>query len=71
VTFGPRLEPLSVAGCAWEKALSDARRCTGVGNAPGNQNALKHGPYTKGAIRERREVRALLRQSRKLLHDIE
>jgi glucans biosynthesis protein len=43
----------------------------GSGAPRGNQNALKHGLYTRAAIRERREVRALISQSRKLLQDIE
>jgi glucans biosynthesis protein len=37
----------------------------------GNQNALKHGLYTREAIEERRQMRALLRQSRKLIQQIE
>jgi uncharacterized protein YjcR len=46
------------------------------GGAPGsgaprkNQNALKHGLFTK-AIEERKHVQALIGQSRKLLQDIE
>jgi uncharacterized protein YjcR len=46
------------------------------GGAPGsgapkkNKNALKHGLFTKEAIEERRQIRALLRQSRKLVQDI-
>jgi uncharacterized protein YjcR len=47
------------------------------GGAPGsgapreNQNALKHGLFTKDAIEERKHVQALIGQSRKLLQDIE
>jgi hypothetical protein len=58
-------------------AVHGKKRCRMHGGAPGsgaprgNQNALKHGRYTKAAIRERRAVRALIRQSLKLLQDIE
>jgi len=47
------------------------------GGAPGsgaprsNKNALKHGFFTRDAIAERRQLRELLRQSRKLLLKIE
>jgi uncharacterized protein YjcR len=47
------------------------------GGAPGsgapkqNQNAFKHGLFTKHAIEERKQVRDLIGQSRKLLQDIE
>jgi uncharacterized protein YjcR len=37
----------------------------------GNKNALKHGRYTREAIEERRQLRALLRQSRSLIQQIE
>jgi uncharacterized protein YjcR len=53
------------------------KRCRMHGGAPGsgaprgNQNALKHGLYRKAAIEERRKLRALIRQSQKLLQDIE
>jgi hypothetical protein len=53
------------------------KRCRMHGGAPGsgaprgNQNALKHGLYRKAAIEERRQVGALIRQSRRLLQDIE
>jgi hypothetical protein len=49
------------------------RRCRMHGGAPasgaprGNKNALKHGDYTREALAERRRLRELLRQSRKLL----
>jgi glucans biosynthesis protein len=42
----------------------------GSGAPRGNRNAFKHGLYTREAIAERRQVRDLLRQSRKLLSDI-
>jgi uncharacterized protein YjcR len=46
------------------------------GGAPGtgapkqNQNAFKHGAFTRGAIEERKQVQALLQQSRKLPRDL-
>jgi hypothetical protein len=58
-------------------AVQGKERCRMHGGAAGsgapkrNQNALKHGMYTRAAIEERSQVRMLLRQSRKLLQDIE
>jgi uncharacterized protein YjcR len=58
-------------------AVSGKKRCRMHGGAPGsgaphgNQNALKHGFYTREAIAERRQLRALMQRSRKLLMDIE
>jgi len=43
----------------------------GSGAPRGNKNALKHGRYTCEATEERRQVQTLLRQSRKLLQEIE
>jgi hypothetical protein len=43
----------------------------GSGAPIGTQNALKHGLFTKAAIEERRQVRALVRHSQKLLQNIE
>jgi uncharacterized protein YjcR len=43
----------------------------GSGAPRGNENALKHGLYTREAIGERRQLRALMRQSRMLIQDIE
>jgi glucans biosynthesis protein len=43
----------------------------GSGAPRGNKNALKHGRYTREAIEERRQLRALLRQSRSLIQQIE
>ena len=57
-------------------AVSGKRRCRMHGGAPGsgaprgNKNALKHGLYTREEIEERREVRALIQQSRSLLKKI-
>ena len=43
----------------------------GSGAPKGNQNALKSGLYTKQALEERRQLRALLRDARKFLSEIE
>jgi glucans biosynthesis protein len=43
----------------------------GSGAPRRNKNALKHGRYTREAIEERRQLRALLRQSRSLIQQIE
>jgi uncharacterized protein YjcR len=57
-------------------AVHGNKRCRMHGGAPGsgapigNQNALKHGLHSKAAIEERRQVRALIRQSQRLLQDI-
>lgn len=42
----------------------------GSGAPRGNQNALKHGQFTRQALEERRRVQDLLRQSRMLLKRI-
>jgi uncharacterized protein YjcR len=42
----------------------------GSGAPRGNKNALKHGRYTREALDERRQLRALLRQSRLLLQEM-
>jgi len=58
-------------------AVSGKKRCRMHGGAPGsgapkqNQNALRHGVFTRQAIEERKHVQALLQQPRKLLQDIE
>jgi hypothetical protein len=58
-------------------AVAGKKRCRMHGGAPGsgaprgNKNALKHGRYTREAIQERRLLRALLRQSRSLIQQIE
>jgi hypothetical protein len=43
----------------------------GAGAPRGNRNALTHGPSTREAIEERRQPRALPRQSRRLMQRIE
>jgi glucans biosynthesis protein len=42
----------------------------GSGAPRGNRNALKHGRHTRNVIEERRQLRALLRQSRMLIQKI-
>ncbi len=42
----------------------------GSGAPKGNQNALKHGLYTKAAIEERRALRAFMREARRTLEEI-
>ena len=42
----------------------------GSGAPRGNQNARKHGLFTGDAIAERRQIRALLDDARKLLRDL-
>jgi uncharacterized protein YjcR len=57
-------------------AVQGKKRCRMHGGAPGsgaprgNQNALKHGLYRKEAIEDRKKLRALILQSRKLLQSI-
>jgi hypothetical protein len=43
----------------------------GSGAPKQNGNAFKHGLFTKAAIKERKQVQALIGESRKLLQDIE
>jgi uncharacterized protein YjcR len=43
----------------------------GSGAPRGNKNALKHGLYTRHAIDERRQQQDLLRESRRLIREIE
>jgi len=58
-------------------AVGGKKRCRMHGGAPGsgaprdNQNALKHGLYTRETIEERRQLRALMRQTRTLIQKIE
>jgi uncharacterized protein YjcR len=57
-------------------AVAGKKRCRMHGGAPGsgaprgNKNALKHGRYTREAIEERRQLRALLRQSLMLVEEM-
>jgi hypothetical protein len=63
-------------GSCRSPAVGGKKRCRMHGGAPGsgaplgNQNALKHGRYTREKKAERRRTRALLQQARKLLADM-
>ena len=58
-------------------AVNGKKRCRmhggaeGSGAPKGNQNALKHGQYTKRAIEERLELRRLIREANKFLEEFE
>ena len=60
-------------GSCRSPAVRGKRRCRLHGGAPesgaprGNQNARKHGLFTKVAISERKQIEALLADTRKLL----
>jgi len=43
----------------------------GSGAPRGNQNALKHGLYTREAFAERRQLSELVRQSRELIAKVD
>jgi hypothetical protein len=57
-------------------AVHGRKRCRMHGGAPGagapkaNRNARKHGLFTRGAIAERQQIRALLGEARKLLEEM-
>lgn len=58
-------------------AVAGKKRCRmhggakGTGAPNGNQNALKHGLYTREAIEERRMLQELMRDARKTLRQFE
>jgi len=58
-------------------AVGGKRRCrmhgggAGTGAPVGNQNALKHGLYTKEAIRERKALSRLIRDAKALIEKID
>jgi uncharacterized protein YjcR len=60
-------------GACRSPAVHGKRRCRMHGGARGsgapqaNQNARKHGLFTRDAIAERRQIQALLSDARKLL----
>ena len=66
----PLWQRVPLTGGTWQTALSDARRSRRIGRAKGNQNALKHGLFTKSAIEERDQVRAFIGEARTLLKDL-
>jgi len=57
-------------------AVRGKKRCRMHGGAPGsgapraNQNARKHGQFTRSAIEERRRIGALIGEVRKLLKEM-
>jgi len=57
-------------------AVHGKKRCRMHGGAQGsgapksNQNARKHGLFTRDAITERRQIQALLGEARKLLEEM-
>jgi hypothetical protein len=61
------------AGACRAPAVRGKMRCRMHGGAEGsgapraNRNARKHGLFTRDAIEERREIRALLGEARRLL----
>ena len=58
-------------------AVAGKKRCrmhggaAGSGAPKGDQNALKSGLFTREAIEERKQLRALIRKSRKFISEIE
>ena len=56
--------------------MSGKKRCrmhggaAGSGAPAGNQNAVKHGAFTKKAIERRNAARELFRKARKLLKEL-
>ena len=58
-------------------AVGGRKRCRmhggakGSGAPRGNQNALKHGLYTKRAIEERKKLRRLIRDAESLIEEID
>jgi uncharacterized protein YjcR len=63
-------------GSCKSPAVHGKKRCRMHGGAPGsgapkeNKNALKHGLFTRQAIEQRRQLRELFQQSKKLLRDV-
>ena len=63
-------------GACRSPAVNGRKRCRMHGGAQGsgapraNQNARKHGLFTRDAIAERRQIRALLGEARKLLNEM-
>jgi hypothetical protein len=63
-------------GLCRSPAVRGKKRCRMHGGAPGsgapraNQNARRHGLFTKVAIAERKRIQALLADARKLLQEL-
>lgn len=61
----------------WSPAVSGKTRCRMHGGAKGsgapkdNQNALRHGLYTREAMAERKALADLMRQARETLREID
>ena len=64
-------------GACRSPAVSSRKRCRMHGGAQGsgapgaNRNARKHSSFTRDAIEERRQIRALLGEARKMLEGME
>ena len=64
-------------GACRSPAAHGKKRCRMHGGAPGsgaprsNQNARKHGLFTRDAIAERRQIQALLGEARKFLEEMQ
>ena len=61
---------LPLAGGARQEALPMHGGAQGSGAPKANQNARKHGLFTRDAIAERRQIQALLGEARKLLEEM-
>ena len=65
-----------VGGSCQSPAVRGKKRCRmhggakGVGAPKENQNALKHGTYTKLAFQQREQMRGLFEEARKLICDL-
>ena len=63
-------------GACRSPAVSGKKRCRMHGGEPGsgapkaNRNARKHGQFSRDAIEERRGIRELLGEARKLLEEM-
>jgi hypothetical protein len=63
-------------GSCRSPAVRGKKRCRMHGGAPGsgaprrNRNARRHGLFTREAITERKQIRALLGEARKLLREM-
>jgi uncharacterized protein YjcR len=73
----PRCGAKTRSGGAYRSpAVHSKKRCRMHGGAQGsgapnaNQNARKHGLFTRDAIAERRQIRTLLGESRRLLEEM-
>ena len=64
------------SGACRSPAVRGRKRCRMHGGAPGsgapraNQNARKHGLFTRDAIAERRQIQALLGETRRMLEEM-